>query len=86
MGGHGTFLIAFRNPGRFKSISALAPVCSATRCGPFHGALEAYLGTDQNEWAEWDGLELAKKYSGPPVPILIDQVRSLTRFSLGTIR
>lgn len=74
MGGHGAFLIALRNPGRFKSVSALAPVCSASRCEPFREALETYLGPDRNEWLQWDATELAKTYNGPPIPIYIDQV------------
>lgn len=74
MGGHGVFLIAFRNPGKYKSVSAFAPVCSTIRCQPFREGLETYFGNDLNTWKEWDGLELAKTYSGPTIPILIDQV------------
>ena len=74
MGGHGALLIALLNPGRFKSVSALAPVCSSTRCEPFCKALEAYLGPDRKEWVKWDAVEIAKTYNGPPIPIYIDQV------------
>ncbi|WP_166802479.1 alpha/beta hydrolase-fold protein, partial [Microvirga pakistanensis] len=32
MGGHGALTIALRNPGRFKAVSALAPIASPMNC------------------------------------------------------
>jgi S-formylglutathione hydrolase len=30
---------------------------------------------ESNRWADWDATELVKKYSGPPLEILLDQVK-----------
>jgi S-formylglutathione hydrolase len=32
MGGHGALTLALRHPGRFRSVSALAPICAPSRC------------------------------------------------------
>src|SRR3546814_2863635 len=32
MGGHGAITIALKNPGRFKSVSAFAPISAPMRC------------------------------------------------------
>ncbi|MFZ4410645.1 MAG: S-formylglutathione hydrolase, partial [Paracraurococcus sp.] len=32
MGGHGALTIALRNPGRFRAVSAFAPICAPMRC------------------------------------------------------
>lgn len=46
MGGHGALTIALKNPERFKSVSAFAPIARATQAGWSKGALAAYLGDD----------------------------------------
>ncbi len=32
MGGHGALILHFRNPGKFLSVSAFAPICNPTKC------------------------------------------------------
>lgn len=58
MGGHGALTIALRNPGRFKSVSAFAPIASPLHCPWGHKALGGYLGPDQSAWREYDACAL----------------------------
>lgn len=72
MGGHGALTIAFKNPDRFKSVSAFAPIAA-----PMHGpwgqkALSGYLGDDREAWKEYDACELVSA-RGWKRDILIDQ-------------
>ncbi len=55
MGGHGALTLALRHPDRFRSVSALAPICSPTRCPWGVKAFSAYLGADHSCWPEHDG-------------------------------
>jgi S-formylglutathione hydrolase len=72
MGGHGALTIALRNPGRFKSVSAFAPIVSPLNCPWGHKALGGYLGPDHNTWRNYDTCALIE--SGAHVPdILVDQ-------------
>jgi len=75
MGGHGALICAFKNPGQFKTVSAFAPICNPILCPWGIKAFSGYLGgsEDNAAWKEWDATELAKKYNGPPLDILIDQ-------------
>eukprot|EP00911_Craspedida_sp_UC1_P002490 UC1_evm1s1850 len=75
MGGHGALMIALRNPGKYASVSAFAPICHPMACPWGEKAFSGYLGTDNKEetWAAYDSTELASKYVGPPLAILIDQ-------------
>lgn len=58
MGGHGALTIALRNPGRFRSVSAFAPIVSPLAC-PWGGkALGGYLGPDRAAWREYDACAL----------------------------
>ena len=61
MGGHGALTIALRNPDRFKSVSAFAPIVSPLNCPWGHKALSGYLGSDQNLWEEYDACALIQK-------------------------
>lgn len=71
MGGHGALVIGLRNPDRYSSISAFAPIVSPTRCPWGHKALGHYLGNDRTSWEAYDAsLLVAKPYPGE---ILIDQ-------------
>lgn len=72
MGGHGALTIAFRNPGRFKSVSAFAPVCAPTRCPWGRKAFTGYLGSEQGLWREYDASLLISQTRQRP-PLLIDQ-------------
>ena len=59
MGGHGALICALRNPGRYRSVSALAPICSASR-GWGRKAFEAYFGQDPETWKQWDACDLLR--------------------------
>ncbi len=54
MGGHGALTIALRNAGRFKSVSAFAPIASPLNCPWGEKALTGYLGPDRAAWREYD--------------------------------
>lgn len=72
MGGHGALITALRNPDRFKSVSAFAPISSPSTCPWGEKALGNYLGKDKEAWKEWDATELVKA-GKKTSPILIDQ-------------
>lgn len=58
MGGHGALTMALRNPGRFKSVSAFAPIVSPLNCPWGEKALGGYLGPDRAAWREYDAVAL----------------------------
>ena len=72
MGGHGALTIALRNPGRFRSVSAFAPIVAPGQVPWGQKALAAYLGPDRAAWAEHDAVALIE--AGARVPgLLVDQ-------------
>jgi S-formylglutathione hydrolase len=72
MGGHGALTIALRNPDRFCSVSAFAPIVSALHCPWGEKALGGYIGTDKAAWRAYDACALIA--DGARVPeILVDQ-------------
>ena len=72
MGGHGALVCALRNPSRYKSVSAFAPIVAPTQ-GPWgRKAFSNYLGTDAATWCEYDASELVARKPFA-APILIDQ-------------
>ena len=75
MGGHGALTLALRHPGRFKSVSAFAPIANPINCPWGHKAFGGYLGDDKAEWARHDASELMSAQASAPFPagILIDQ-------------
>lgn len=72
MGGHGALVIGLRNPERYASISAFAPIVSPTRCPWGEKALSNYLGPDRTSWEDYDASLLVGKKPHPR-KILIDQ-------------
>ena len=72
MGGHGALTIAMSFPGRFKSVSAFAPICHPTGSDWGRKQFTAYLGTDETVWAAHDATLLMRR-RGFDGPILIDQ-------------
>ena len=72
MGGHGALTIAMSFPGRFRSVSAFAPICNPTSSDWGRKQFTAYLGTDEAAWAPHDATLLMKK-RGFDGPMLIDQ-------------
>ncbi|NBC99803.1 S-formylglutathione hydrolase [Atlantibacter hermannii] len=74
MGGHGALIMALKNPGRFTSISAFAPIVNPVRVPWGQKAFSAYLGEDQNQWAAWDSCALMAQASAEQqIPTLVDQ-------------
>jgi len=73
MGGHGALVCALKNPGRYVSVSAFAPVCNPVNCPWGVKAFTGYLGADTSAWRAWDACELVRAYAGPPVSVLVDQ-------------
>jgi S-formylglutathione hydrolase len=72
MGGHGALTIALRNPDRFKSVSAFAPIVAPLHCAWGEKALTTYLGPDKAKWREYDACALIE--DGARVPeLLVDQ-------------
>lgn len=73
MGGHGALALAMKHPSVWKSVSAFAPIASATRCPWGRKALSRYLGEDEAGWRAHDvSLLMADRgWSGPE--ILVDQ-------------
>jgi S-formylglutathione hydrolase len=72
MGGHGALISALRHPGKWRSLSALAPICNPAAVPWGHKAFTAYLGADQNAWHAHDASLLMSKTAFPG-PVLIDQ-------------
>lgn len=72
MGGHGALVTALRHPGRYRAVSAFAPIVAPTQVPWGHKAFSTYLGDDRNNWHEWDACELIRTASERP-PLLIDQ-------------
>ncbi|MFK7896750.1 MAG: S-formylglutathione hydrolase [Myxococcota bacterium] len=72
MGGHGALVIGLRNPDRYASISAFAPIVSPTQCPWGHKALSNYLGSNRETWREYDASLLVEQ-KAHPYKILIDQ-------------
>jgi len=72
MGGHGALTIALKNPGRFKSVSAFAPICSPLNCPWGNKILSNYLGENLEDWKQYDTVELVKQ-SAVQLPVLVDQ-------------
>ncbi len=75
MGGHGALTLALRHPGRFRSVSALAPVAAPTQCPWGVKAFGGYLGDDRETWKAHDASELMARQESAPYAhgILVDQ-------------
>jgi len=74
MGGHGALVLALRHPGRYRSVSAFAPIAAPTRCPWGRKAFSAYLGAEQRDWQQHDASALMAASKQPfPGGILIDQ-------------
>lgn len=72
MGGHGALMIALRNPGRYRSASAFAPIVAPTQVPWGHKAFGAYLGDDQEAWKAYDTVELISQ-AEEKLHLLVDQ-------------
>jgi S-formylglutathione hydrolase len=72
MGGHGAMTIALKNPVRYRSVSAFAPICSPLSCPWGHKALGNYVGEDRQAWLQYDTTELVRS-AERHLPVLVDQ-------------
>ena len=71
MGGHGALTLAMGLPGRFRSVSAFAPIANPTASDWGRKQLSAYLGDDETAWAPHDAT-LLMEANGFDGPILTD--------------
>ena len=58
MGGHGALTVALRHPGRFRSVSAFAPIVAPGQVPWGEKALGGYLGPDRRAWRRHDAVAL----------------------------
>ena len=72
MGGHGALVIALRNPGRYRSVSAFSPIVAPSQVPWGRKALAAYLGDDREAWKQWDAVALLGGAS-ERLPLLVEQ-------------
>ncbi|RUM54936.1 MAG: S-formylglutathione hydrolase [Marinomonas sp.] len=72
MGGHGALICALKNPGRYQSVSAFAPITNPTQCPWGEKAFTGYLGDDREAWKAWDTCELIAT-AQERLPLLVDQ-------------
>jgi len=72
MGGHGALMCALKDPDRYQSVSAFAPICHPSETPWGIKAFSHYLGKDRNNWLEWDATQLVCAVK-KQLPILIDQ-------------
>jgi S-formylglutathione hydrolase len=72
MGGHGALTIALKNPQRYRSVSAFAPIAAPMQCPWGKSAFTRYLGENRDAWSQYDATELVAR-TPFPASILIDQ-------------
>jgi S-formylglutathione hydrolase len=60
MGGHGALVAALRNPGRYRAVSAFAPICAPSQTPWGQKAFAAYLGDDRQTWLQYDAAALVR--------------------------
>jgi len=72
MGGHGALTVALNHPGRFRSVSAFAPIVAPSQAPWGQKALTGYLGEDRAAWRKQDSVALIE--DGARVPDLLVDV------------
>ncbi|MDO6590851.1 S-formylglutathione hydrolase [Loktanella sp. D2R18] len=71
MGGHGALTMAMALPGRFRSVSAFAPICNPLASEWGRKQFTAYWGADEAKWGPHDASVLMQA-DGFDGPVLID--------------
>ncbi|MCG3269415.1 S-formylglutathione hydrolase [Yoonia sp. I 8.24] len=71
MGGHGALTMAMALPGRFRSVSAFAPICNPLASEWGRKQFTAYWGADEAKWGPHDASVLMQG-DGFDGPVLID--------------
>ena len=72
MGGHGALVIALKNPGRYRSVSAFSPIVAPSQVPWGEKAFTAYLGEDRAAWKSYDATALIAEAS-ERLPLLVNQ-------------
>ncbi|RMZ99541.1 S-formylglutathione hydrolase isoform X1 [Brachionus plicatilis] len=73
MGGHGAMISFLKNPNKYCSVSAFAPISNPINCDWGKNAFTGYLGSNEEVWKDYDSCCLIKRYNGPDAEILVDQ-------------
>lgn len=72
MGGHGALTLGLRHPGRYRAVSAFAPIVAPGQVPWGTKALSRYLGVDRASWRAYDAVALIE--DGARLPeLLVDQ-------------
>ena len=61
MGGHGALTLALKHPGRYRSVSAFAPIVAPRQVPWGRKALGHYLGQDDAAWRAHDSVALIEE-------------------------
>ena len=72
MGGHGAMVCALRNPERYRSVSAFAPISNPMNCPWGKKAFSGYLGKKRKPWLDYDSSVLIEE-AKHKLPLLVDQ-------------
>ena len=72
MGGHGALTVALRNPDKFRSVSAFAPIVAPSQAPWGQNALAGYLGEERVAWRKHDAVALIE--DGARLPDLLVDV------------
>jgi len=78
MGGHGALTLALNFPGRFRSVSAFAPIAAPSQVPWGQKALGGYLGDDRATWRKHDAVALID--DGARLPELLVDVGDADQF------
>ena len=78
MGGHGALTVALRNPDRYRSVSAFAPIVAPGEVPWGQKALSRYLGADRSAWRANDAVALIE--DGARVPELLVDIGTADPF------
>jgi S-formylglutathione hydrolase len=72
MGGHGALTIALKNPKKYCSVSAFAPICNPVNSGWGEKVFSRYLGNDKSIWANYDASLLVAN-AEEKIALFVDQ-------------
>ena len=64
MGGHGALTLFMKNPSRYKSVSAFAPVANPMNCPWGKKAFEGYFGSREECGGLWSGNDATELVRG----------------------
>jgi len=73
MGGHGALVLGLREPSKYCSLSAFAPIANPVEVPWGQKAFRGYLGASPADWKTYDSCELIRAGARHPHPILVDQ-------------